>query len=394
MVFLAGLSAQGAAGGRFFAPPDAAHACAARRHQGIPSLAATPDGRRMWATWYASPTGCEDSNNYLVLAASADGGATWKELLVYDPDGLGPLRAFDPEIWIGPGGRLCWSWTERLSPLAAETTDAYAGCHASPENDRLMVLEVDARAASDPSTVAAAPVREVARGVMMCKPLAARDGTWLFPVARWQAETSACVFASTDGGRTLDWRGGATLPSARRKFDEHNLVELSDGTLRAYIRVADSGAGDGLWEAASGDGGRTWGEARPSVLPHVSSRVFVRRLSSGKLLLVKNGRPGEAGDGRKDLTAYLSADDGKTWPCALVIDERRDVSYPDGQQLADGRLAVVYDHDRTGAQEILLAMFREEDVVAGRFVSADARSRVVVSRRPASQESRPVGPEL
>ena len=156
---------------------------------------------------------------------------------------------------------------------------------------------------------------------MMYKPTVLADGTWLFPVAHWGEAPSASVYASVDGGRTFEERGGVTLPQERRLFDEHQIVELCDGTLRAYIRT--KGDIDCLWEAESPDGGRTWGEPRPSALPHVSSRVFVRRLASGKLLLVKNGAPGDRPTERRDMTAYLSDDDGKTWPHALVLDAGR-----------------------------------------------------------------------
>ena len=59
-------------------------------------------GGRLWATWYAGETPGEDQNNYVVLTTSGDGGETWQEVLVVDPDGPGPVRAFDPEIWMVP----------------------------------------------------------------------------------------------------------------------------------------------------------------------------------------------------------------------------------------------------------------------------------------------------
>ena len=348
-------------------PPDAAHARSTRRHEGIPSLAVSAKNGRMWCTWYGGPTAGEDSNNYVVLATSADGGKTWEEVLVADPDGAGPVRAFDPEVWIAPDGRLRWTWSERVAPLAAESPDAYSGCAADPKRDRLVMAELDAENAP-----AAPPeVRDVARGVMMCKPTVLADGTWLLPVAHWYEAPSACVVASADGGKTFAERGGATLPRARRLFDEHQLVELRDGRLRCYMRVKDGP--DGIWEAESADGGRTWGASRPSVLKHTSSRFFVTRLASGSLLFVKNGRGGKD-EGRKNMTAYLSDDDGRTWPHALCLGEGLPSSYPDGQQLADGRIAVVYDDgDRLGKRGILLAVFREEDVRAGRAVSPDSR---------------------
>ena len=83
--------------GSYVAPPDAEHSAATRRHTGIPSVAVAKGGR-LWVTFYGSPTGGEDSNNYCTLATSADGGRSWADVLVADPDGLGPKRAFDPEI--------------------------------------------------------------------------------------------------------------------------------------------------------------------------------------------------------------------------------------------------------------------------------------------------------
>ena len=365
------------------ASPDDWHSQARRTHEGIPSLAVSNVNGRMWATWYVSPTGGEDSNNYLVLSTSADGGSTWHEAVIYEPDFLGPVRAFDPELWIAPDGRLRWTWAERVSPLAAETKDApYAGCAADPTNDRLMMVELNAE--NEPEiTALSAPgnLRQIARGVMMCKPIVTKDGTWLFPVAHWYEAPSASVFASTDNGRTFVERGGVTLPAEKRTCDEHNLIELRDGSLRAYIRTGTEP--DGLWEAESTDGGWTWGAPRPSIQPHVSSRVFVRRLASGRLLLVKNGRAGDPVSGRRDMTAYLSEDDGKTWPFSLPLDcGRADVSYPDGQQLPDGRIVVVYDFDRLKSRQILFAIFREEDVMAGSFTTQGARPLQTISCWP------------
>ena len=364
-----------------FFPPIGQYAPITRYHEGIPSLAASPSGGRLWATWYASATGCEVADNYLILSTSADDGATWREVLVYDPDPGGPVRAFDPELWTSPDGVLRWTWTERTCPPAADPSDKYAGGLCDPSRDRLMMAELDADAEPDATAVAASrSVRQIARGVMMCKPTVLSDGTWLLPVAHWKESPSACVVASTDGGKTFVERGGASLPEKVRTFDEHQFVELADGRLRLYVRTAKGP--HALWEVESADGGRTWTDPKPSALPHTSSRFFVRRLSSGKLLMVKNGLPGEPGSGRRDMTAYLSGDDGATWPWALPLDTGREkVSYPDGQQLPDGSIAVVYDCDRTGARQILFACFREEDVMGGRFLSADARAMQTVNSK-------------
>jgi hypothetical protein len=135
----------------------------------------------------------------------------------------------------------------------------------------------------------------------------------------------------------------------------------------------------GIAEAFSTNGGKTWSEAKPSVYPHTSSRFFIRRLKSGNLLFVKHGRIDEQ-TGRSHLQAFLSDDDGKTWKGGLMLDERNGVSYPDGDQAADGTIFVIYDFSRTGAKEILMARFTEEDVLAGKIVSSNGALQIVVNK--------------
>lgn len=84
----------------------ASHATTNRGITLVSSMAITPGGH-LWCTWYVGPTPKDDHNNYVVLATSGDNGKTWDEVLVVDPDGVGPVRAFDPEIWLVPDGSLC-----------------------------------------------------------------------------------------------------------------------------------------------------------------------------------------------------------------------------------------------------------------------------------------------
>ncbi len=68
------------------------------------------------------------------------------------------------------------------------------------------------------------------------------------------------------------------------------------------------------------------------------------------------------------MTAYISKDDGHTWLGGLLLDERKGISYPDGFQTSDGRIHIQYDYKRE-CGEILMAVFKEEDVLAGKNVS-------------------------
>ena len=52
---------------------------------------------------------------------------------------------------------------------------------------------------------------------------------------------------------------------------------------------------------------------------------------------------------RTHLTAFLSEDDGATWPHRLLLDER-ETSYPDAVEGSDGTLHIVHDFQRKGGQ--------------------------------------------
>ena len=336
--------------------PDLAHAKATRRHEGIPSMAVSPKGR-MWVVWYAGPTPGEDSNNYLVLTSSTDGGKTWKEEWILDPDFAGPRRVFDSELWLAPDGKIRWTWTDKRGP-----------CQADADFDQLWMATLD----PETGTVVEQP-RRIASGVMMNKPTVLKDGTWIFPIAQWWRKESSGCWASTDGGRTFVKRGGVTIPYGQRGYDEHTILERRDGTLVCYTRTF-SDPHNCLWQAESRDGGRTWGDPRPAPVGNLSSRTFVTKLRDGRWMMVKHGGYGRVYATRKNLTALISEDEGRTWWGGLLIDGRDGCSYPDGQQLPDGSVAVVSDFDRLGAREISFARIDPDDIVPGR---AQVERRIV-----------------
>jgi len=345
-------------------PPRADHAVTNRAFQGIPSMAVAPRSR-LWTTWYAGVTPGEDQNNYVVLSTSADNGKTWREVLTIDPDGDGPVRAFDPELWVSPDGRLYFFWAQ----MDKTRRDAQLGVWY------IVTTEPDAEQPqwSQP--------RRIGDGVMMCKPLVLSTGEWGLPISKWREhDHSAQLVVSSDQGKTWTVRGGCNVPVAARLFDEHLFVERKDGSLWLLARTRY-----GIGESVSTDGGKTWPELKPSAIPHTTSRFFIRRLASGHLLLVKHGGFDQK-TGRSHLTAFLSKDDGKTWGGGLLLDERAGVSYPDGQQTPDGLIRIIYDFSRTGERNILLATFREEDAAAGKETSKDVRLRQLVSKASGGKE--------
>lgn len=357
-------------------PPLPAFAPETRKWQGIASIERAPGGR-LWATWYTGGSG-EEPGNYVVLATSGDDGETWTDpaLVVAPPS---PARAFDSALWVDPTGRLWFFWSQ----AADHHVDGRVGVWAMTTD------------APDDAAPAWSEPRRLCNGIMMNKPTVLKDGTWLLPAAVWEcagpklpetaAERFSNVIASTDNGKTWARRGGADVPN--RHFDEHMVVEREDGSLWMLVRCSD-----GIGESVSTDGGVTWSPGQFSGIPGPSSRFHIRRLPSGKLLLITHHFQGEKAtrdpQARSHLTAYLSGDDGRTWTGELILDERGGISYPDAGIAPDGTVYAIYDRERGDqyapgdAREILMAVFTEEDVMRGDFVSPGARQRVIVSKVP------------
>jgi hypothetical protein len=341
---------------QYIGPPQALQAVNNRAFAGIPSLAVS-NGGRLWATWYAGKTPNEDANNYVVLSTSGDGGETWNEVLVVDPDEDGPVRAYDPELWIAPDGKLRLTWAQAVGHLGT-----IAG---------VWFLEIEDPDVEQPVHGEA---KRVTDGIMMCKPLALSTGEWALPASTWrETDGSARMIVSDDQGKTWAQRGGCNVPKDVRAFDEHMFVERNDQSIWLLARTKY-----GIGESVSTDRGKTWPELTPSKIAHPSARFFIRRLASGNLLLVKHG-PIEKKTGRSHLMAFVSNDDGETWKGGLMLDERAGVSYPDGQQDAKGVIHIVYDYNRTKDRHILFASFREEDVAAGKAITDSVKLRQVIS---------------
>jgi predicted neuraminidase len=185
---------------------------------------------------------------------------------------------------------------------------------------------------------------------------------------------------SEDEGKTFERLGGSDVEG--RTFDEHMILELQDGRLAMYVRT-----NYGIGISYSSDGGNTWSEGEDTGWGGPDSRFFIRRLKSGRILLINHYQY----TGRSHLTAMLSEDEGKTWPYKLLLDERSSVSYPDAVEAPDGNIYIVYDRERgcflnsladayACAREILTARITEEDILTGTLVSDGSYLQRVVSK--------------
>jgi len=330
-----------------------------RSWQGIPGIERTAKGR-VFVAWYTGGVKEPSPLNTVVLAYG-DGKKFGAAVEMAGP--RAGSRAFDPTLWMDPGGRL-WYIFNRGNPTTAEH-GVYARTCAKPDA-AAPVWSEEFRVGFD----------EAPFSFRMNKPTVLSTGEWVLPVTHapekfydWFAGAKQVqgVGISIDKGRTWKLHGALKAPHWAL---ENMVVELRDKRLWMLIRTG----GGVLWESFSSDKGKTWTEATASSIANPGSRFFIRRLRSGSLLLVNHFRF----KGRSHLTAQISMDDGKSWNDGLLLDERAGVSYPDGVEAKDGVISVVYDRERAGAGEILMASFREKDAVAGRDVSGQVRLRQVV----------------
>ncbi|WP_269522716.1 sialidase family protein [Coraliomargarita parva] len=349
-----------------------------RPFQGIPTIERSPNGK-LWAAWYAGGD-WESWQNYVVVVTSEDDGVTWSEpRWVVAPGGT--VRAFDPCLWVDPQNRLWLFWAQSMSARIPANLymDGRFGVWA-------MVCEN--HEAEQPTW---GQPRYIGDGIMMNKPTVLQSGAWLLPISIWMKlkegeghvpplyhdmgeRIGAYAVVSHDDGESFEYLGKSDQHE-KPSFDEHMFVERRDGSIWMLIRTDG-----GMWETVSRDQGRTWEKGNISPVPGESTRFYIRRLKSGKLLLVRNDVPEGQKPNRSHLTAYLSDDDGYTWKGGLLLDERSRVSYPDGTQAEDGSIYVTYDYNRTKEREILMAKFTEADVLAGKIVSNQARLKVLINQ--------------
>ena len=346
--------------------------------QGIPGIEHTKNGRT-FVSFYSGNTK-ENYGNYAAVIMSDDETNYGEPIAVAYKEGN--FRCFDPVLWIDPLGRLWFVW------------------NVMPGEEVMAVICDD----PDAENLVWSKEFYIGRGIMMNKPTVLSTGEWLFPIAIWkldiynnfrnQALTDddvplSYVYKTSDNGKSFVRLGGADVPT--RSCDEHMVYEMNNGVLRMLVRLHS-----GIGESYSYDRGKQWSKGHKTELDGPSSRFFIKKLKSGRVLLINHYNFKK----RNNLTALLSEDDGVTFPYSLLLDERDSVSYPDAVECEDGMIRIVYDRERgcflssleeaySSARELLTAAITEEDIIAGSLRSQNGYLKRVVCKLSRLSEEDP-----
>lgn len=320
--------------------------------QGCPNVIVTE--RRIWAAWYSGGTTEPRDQNYCVISYSEDNGKTWVDpYMIIDPLGgkatvLPLFFLYEGELWI-----IYYNYT-------------------TPNNGTYAIKSSNYDAADISAVTWSEPAFMFSR-MIHHRPTVLSDGS-LIVGSQGSDKTQTNMYKSTDKGIT--WLSCGTATSDVNSIHKAKIVEKEDGRLWVLSQL-ELGAGGGMEQSFSSDGGKNWSKYEYNLAPPLISpgaRFEITRLQSGNLALVSYATT----NARTDLTVYLSEDDGNTWPYSVLLDDRTEVSYPDLAQDSEGKIYILWDMGRYEQKEMRMSVMTEEDIKKG-AVPREAE-KIIVSR--------------
>ena len=293
---------------------------------------------------------------------SADGGHTWT---AGPGPGTGAFEFADGEV-VSPGFN-----TKRIAdgaftvPLSRSTD---GGKTFQGEEARLNIPEGTGGTGDDGKQYEGPPVDHAI--------VQLRDGSLLMAMyGYFKTDTVLCpafppewklykyrtwVMRSTDRGKTWDyWATVAYDPTVgAESFCEADLLTLPNGDILSFMRTGGSPPKyvTPLYLNVSQDDGKTWSKPAPIADRGVWPNAC--RMHDGTLV-VTYGRP--------DNWLAFSRDDGKTWIGHTCFYQGGTTSYNSVEEVAPGRLLVVYDRQALNADGNMASG------VVGTFVKVDRR---------------------
>jgi len=364
-----------------------------RIFQGCPQVEIS-EGGRLWATWFGSNVQAERApyhkDQFSIISTSADDGRTWKEVFVFDPSELLGGGASDPMLWRDPEGNIRFIGLRNIDFRGKDefASSAWEFTMLDPENEH---------------TAWTAPRLLGNKNISVMKPLIFPDGTIMrsmddFKLVGVPDKVRIRFLKEGVDGRPIFVSEFPVDNDA--VFAEQMPIIRKDGSLFTFYR-----ARKGQKFAESFDGGKSWklGGYYPKQFS-INTKCILKTLPSGRVLLVANDVQMKEENGRRTyfytdengrqreltkhrtsrtrMTAWLSDDDGQTFPHRLLLCDDGQISYPSAALGKDGAIYIVYDQGRgvIGQHTIFLSKITEEDILAGELVEEQSFLNNIVSR--------------
>ena len=335
-----------------------------KEFQGIPTITVTKGGR-IFAGWliggYHEP--CIDNKNFLVY--SDDGGETWTPVFMTFCDKEKGVHSWEIQVQVDSDNVLHVMWNQKPASMDefidGLKTGNFRKCDAKISGwffdwSKTYEWEVVCKD-PDAEVLEFSQPRFLFKGLYRNNWTDLSDGSRLYCASEfWEYKDKEYrYYISYDKGETFEEHfAGDRIYSC---FDEAMVYEEKDGTWRL---VARSGCGS-IAQCFSKDKGKTWSKSEEIGFLVCDSRSYIGKTPKGNALFVYNAHPSI----RKNMTVALSLDDGKTFDYKQTVDRRDQVSYPDVGYFED-KIYLIYDRERQGAKDIIMAIFTEEDIIKNR----------------------------
>jgi len=187
-------------------------------------------------------------------------------------------------------------------------------------------------------------------GPIKNKPVTLANGDILAGTSVETALSWTCgVDLSSDGGQSWSHYGPIRVSGYHHGIIQPTVWETAPGHVKMLVRATqDIGF---ICSANSDDGGHTWSDARPTLLPNPNSGIDAVKMQNGRVALVYN--PSKTG--RSPLVLGFSPDDGETWNTPLTLEDGPgEYSYPAIIQTRDGKLHITYTWRRQRIKHVMV----------------------------------------
>ena len=197
-------------------------------------------------------------------------------------------------------------------------------------------------------------------GPVKNKPVQLSDGTILSGSSTEHQGWRAHFERSTDNGKTWQLIGPVNEGVAIGSI-QPSILFLGGDKLLALGRTKQKH----VFQIASSDNGKTWGEMTLTELPNPNSGTDAVTLKDGRHLLIYNHTP----KGRSPLNVSVS-NDGKAWSAALVLEsDPGEYSYPAIIQTSDSLVHATYTWKRQLVKHVIIdpAKLTSKPIVNGEW---------------------------